>query len=113
MRLILSKEVSLKRARAEPNLSNEPSRDMSVGSISIVQRSRPKRPDTSLQHISHAPGRVIRTSYSEPTSRVISPVTYTQHPSEPLLSRQRMRFDGVEVPTYRQIIERERHETPL
>jgi hypothetical protein len=24
-----------------------------------------------------------------------------------------MRFDGVEVPTYRQIIERERHETPL
>ena len=117
--IAISEEMSLKRSRTESELPipNEPSNDLSanyVGSVGIARRTCLERPEPNLPHISQTPVPVMGTrliSFLEPTIRVMSPDTH--HRSESAASHKRIRFDGVEVPTYQQILEREHNRTPL
>src|SRR5258708_5213753 len=104
-------ETSPKRARTERKelaLTNS-AKDLATIlveplSISQLQRTRSRKQNSYLNQ-----GKQIRlVSSSEPTSRIMSPVAHTRNSSVPTPSRRRMRFDGVEVPTYSQILEQER-----
>ena len=111
-----SDEISLKRTRTDPDTPslNETRRDLPTGSV--TQRMRPKRSDAKIKNIRQAPTRAIRTkltSFSESTSRVLSPIVDTRYTSELILPRKRMKFDGVEVPTYQQILRHERRRTSV
>jgi hypothetical protein len=95
-------ETSPKRARTKPELSSliEPTRDLTTRlgtsfSVSQLRHPRSKQLEAGFEQTKLA-------SSSEPTSRVMSPVPHTRNSSLPIPSRRRMRFDGIEVPTYRQ-----------
>lgn len=49
-------------------------------------------------------------SLLEPMSRVMSPIRPSCSSAETALARRTMRFDGVEVPTYQQVLARQRKE---
>lgn len=107
-------EVPMKRTRTVPKSSlDETNKNLSssvVGSVSLTQLRQPrlKKADSSLKHtLEDSPPmkRSTFVSFSEPKSRVMSPNPYLQDTSELSFSHRKVKFDGVEVPTYRQILE--------
>ena len=105
---------SLKRARTEQELgSEETSRigpNILTASANIARSESPRSDNQSVIMKSRAAVTPIEQSRLAFMGRATSPNRYR---SEPGPSRRRMRFDGVEVPTYRQIAGRHRNDDVL
>jgi hypothetical protein len=104
-------ETSPKRARTEPTkpTPTKSAKDLATILVEPLSISQLQRTRSRMQMSNFNRGK--RTSLvllSEPTSHVMSPVAPARHSSAPTPSHRRMRFDGVEVPTYSQILEQER-----